>query len=339
MKQILILISIFHSLLSFSQDNFTEYLEKIKDQSVAEYHIDLNHDNLIDTIKCKFPSKTQHPDFGYDDPGTFNILEIAIKKGERFILSEPFDSIPHKIFNKYQNSINSNLLIYSDFGFNTEYLIAVGPPFGCCIEKLYVLRIIDKDIKVINKSGLILRDIIDFDKDGRMNIIGIDHRGENWSRNNFEFRCLRIPKVLDIKDTLILNKELTYKYNSKEFSQFSDYLDYQHPVLVTDKKNGEKRIEEFDDIKKIYYRDYPFISKRKLDFEKIHEYNSRELRIMRNEIFAVHGYVFNSPDLREYFGNKKWYTPISKRVVNNLSEIEKYNVRLILEREKELNAP
>jgi len=110
-------------------------------------------------------------------------------------------------------------------------------------------------------------------------------------------------------------------------------------VLVTDKKNGEKRIEEFDDIKKIYYRDYPFISKRKLDFEKIHEYNSRELRIMRNEIFAVHVYVFNSPDLSEYFGNKKWYTPISKRVVNNLSEIEKYNVRLILEREKELNAP
>ncbi|RRD02887.1 YARHG domain-containing protein [Prevotella sp. OH937_COT-195] len=53
------------------------------------------------------------------------------------------------------------------------------------------------------------------------------------------------------------------------------------------------------------------------------------LRIMRNTILARHGYRFKSPDLQEYFAEKKWYKP---RMDNNsirLSIIEQTNIEII----------
>ena len=34
-----------------------------------------------------------------------------------------------------------------------------------------------------------------------------------------------------------------------------------------------------------------------------------ELEIMRNEIYARHGWVFNRRDLQDYFGRQSWYQP------------------------------
>jgi hypothetical protein len=36
-----------------------------------------------------------------------------------------------------------------------------------------------------------------------------------------------------------------------------------------------------------------------------------ELRLLRNKILAYHGYRFQSKDLQEYFGNVRWYKPVS----------------------------
>ena len=59
-----------------------------------------------------------------------------------------------------------------------------------------------------------------------------------------------------------------------------------------------------------------------------------ELRIMRNEIFARYGYIFKSEDLRDYFTSKKWYKPTSDNVNGLLTEIDKKNIELIAEFEK-----
>jgi hypothetical protein len=59
-----------------------------------------------------------------------------------------------------------------------------------------------------------------------------------------------------------------------------------------------------------------------------------ELRLARNEVFARHGYVFDSEDLRIYFETRPWYRPRSKDVA--ISEIEKHNVTLIKAREAAL---
>ena len=54
-----------------------------------------------------------------------------------------------------------------------------------------------------------------------------------------------------------------------------------------------------------------------------------ELEIMRNEIFARHGFCFSNKTLRQYFESQEWYVPNSYNVRNDLTEIEKKNIALI----------
>jgi len=55
-----------------------------------------------------------------------------------------------------------------------------------------------------------------------------------------------------------------------------------------------------------------------------------ELQIMRNEIFARHGYIFKTnPQMVSYFNSQSWYYPKYSDVNYLLTEIEKSNLKLI----------
>lgn len=54
-----------------------------------------------------------------------------------------------------------------------------------------------------------------------------------------------------------------------------------------------------------------------------------ELRIMRNEIFARHGYIFKSPEMSSYFTRQRWYSPRYDDVSRFLSDTEVRNAQLI----------
>ena len=54
-----------------------------------------------------------------------------------------------------------------------------------------------------------------------------------------------------------------------------------------------------------------------------------ELRIMRNWIFARHGYIFKSDDLRSYFNSFSWYNPQFNDVADQLGDIELKNIEII----------
>ncbi len=58
-----------------------------------------------------------------------------------------------------------------------------------------------------------------------------------------------------------------------------------------------------------------------------------ELRVMRNEIYARHGRVFQSPDLNAYFTAKPWYKQNTNYDDSLLSEVDKQNVRILQEHE------
>lgn len=72
---------------------------------------------------------------------------------------------------------------------------------------------------------------------------------------------------------------------------------------------------------------YHITSCRRLTEEDIKDKTKHELRIMRNEIYARHGYIFKDPILRDYFMQKSWYKPTTISVTFN--DIEQYNVRFI----------
>ena len=58
-------------------------------------------------------------------------------------------------------------------------------------------------------------------------------------------------------------------------------------------------------------------------------YSKTQLKIMRNEIFARHGYIFKSEEMKSYFEKRSWYRPEKEDVTNDLTELEKLNIQLI----------
>jgi len=65
------------------------------------------------------------------------------------------------------------------------------------------------------------------------------------------------------------------------------------------------------------------------DFTRL---SKSELRLVRNGIFAMKGYIFRSPDLRRYFAGKSWYTPLTSSmdsVMGTMNPTQKANIDLI----------
>jgi len=74
---------------------------------------------------------------------------------------------------------------------------------------------------------------------------------------------------------------------------------------------------------------FPQASQRLLSIAELHTMTKQELRIMRNEIFARHGYIFKTSDMKGYFAKQPWYHAQSSDVNGMLSNIEQQNVTLI----------
>lgn len=74
---------------------------------------------------------------------------------------------------------------------------------------------------------------------------------------------------------------------------------------------------------------YDWLSTREATPQDLENKSQDELRIMRNWIYARHGYIFKSQDLTDYFSNFSWYTPTSKNVTSQLNKIELANIKAI----------
>ncbi|NLG03889.1 MAG: YARHG domain-containing protein [Clostridia bacterium] len=82
---------------------------------------------------------------------------------------------------------------------------------------------------------------------------------------------------------------------------------------------------------------YPMSETLLLDETDLFTYNSNDLRIGRNEIYARHGKTFKDITLQDYFNACSWYEPVGPDIGDkDLSETEKKNVELIKEQEEVL---
>ena len=58
--------------------------------------------------------------------------------------------------------------------------------------------------------------------------------------------------------------------------------------------------------------------------------DQKQLRILRNTIFAQYGQIFNSEDLNLHFARFSWYKPVTNNVKQFLTETDKQNLNRIL---------
>ena len=80
---------------------------------------------------------------------------------------------------------------------------------------------------------------------------------------------------------------------------------------------------------------YPEASTRYLNDADLENKSAKELKIMRNEIFARHGYLFEAGEMKDYFTKQAWYQARSTDVGSWLSPIEQANIQRIKEQEHE----
>jgi len=79
---------------------------------------------------------------------------------------------------------------------------------------------------------------------------------------------------------------------------------------------------------------WPESSQRLLKPEDIENLMKEDLEMMRNEIFARHGYCFSKKHLRQQFEMADWYVPNTVDIKGFLTDIEKKNIEMIKRYEK-----
>lgn len=76
-----------------------------------------------------------------------------------------------------------------------------------------------------------------------------------------------------------------------------------------------------------------WLSEKLLDYDDISDMSRKELRLLRNMIYAAHDRKFKSEDLQDYFAQFSWYTPLYDDDEISLNKIESANVKFILDHE------
>lgn len=76
-----------------------------------------------------------------------------------------------------------------------------------------------------------------------------------------------------------------------------------------------------------------------LTLAQIEGLSRRDLRLLRNTVYARHGRPFTSVVLQEYFANKAWYAEAADYSDATLSDIDKRNIQLVQSMEDRLGGP
>ncbi len=101
-------------------------------------------------------------------------------------------------------------------------------------------------------------------------------------------------------------------------------------------KNSESSLSNSNNSAGSNFSIYPQASDKLLTNDDVSNLDAWELKIMRNEIYARHGYIFKTEEMKTYFGSQKWYSPRYESVDDRLTEVEKKNIALIKRYESRL---
>ena len=74
------------------------------------------------------------------------------------------------------------------------------------------------------------------------------------------------------------------------------------------------------------------LTSRRLTSADMYGKSYKDLEILRNMIYAIHGYIFKRNDLYNFFSQYSWYHPNTRDMnvaYSRMSDIEKYNIAFI----------
>ncbi|KFF22423.1 YARHG domain-containing protein [Chryseobacterium sp. JM1] len=164
--------------------------------------------------------------------------------------------------------------------------------------------------------------------DGRFEIkLSGDSITGKW--NAFNKTAVKSP----LKTIKLSKKEFVYNPNFM-LDQDSDLVDWSNPKDFVEKYTDEEtgKTESYKTSKNRMASEAIFklnASKQKLTEKELKNLRKLDLEIIKNSVFARHGYSFKKETYRYFFEQTDWYIPVSNNVDKELSPMEKDNVALL----------
>ncbi|AYZ14474.1 YARHG domain-containing protein [Chryseobacterium arthrosphaerae] len=164
--------------------------------------------------------------------------------------------------------------------------------------------------------------------DGRFEVkLNGDSLTGKW--NAFNKSAVKSP----LKTLKLTKKEFVYNPNFM-LDKDSNLVDWSNPKdfveKYTDTDTG--KTESYTTSKNRVASEAVFklnASKQKLTEKDLKNLRKLDLEIIKNSVFARHGYSFKKETYRNFFEQTDWYIPVSNNVDNELTPMEKENVALL----------
>ncbi len=164
--------------------------------------------------------------------------------------------------------------------------------------------------------------------DGRFEVkLKSDSLTGKWTA--FNKSAVKAPK----KTLKLIKKEFVYNPNFM-IDEDSNLIDWSNPKEFKEKYTDEEtgKTETYTTSKNRIASDAVFkinASKQKLTEKDLKNLRKLDLEIIKNSVFARHGYSFKKETYRFFFEQTDWYIPVSNNVDADLSPLEKENVALL----------
>lgn len=142
-------------------------------------------------------------------------------------------------------------------------------------------------------------------------------------------------KNINIKKRKYNLEKTKFEYNPKIMLQrgswYADWTNVSEEEITEDYGNGE--FETY--IEREFASSSPIIfsmnaSSKLLDKDAVSNLTKGDLIIIRNTIYARHGYSFRNLPLRVFFDAQDWYIPVHADIRSDFTDIEKTNIELLL---------
>lgn len=164
--------------------------------------------------------------------------------------------------------------------------------------------------------------------DGRFEVkLSNDSLTGKW--NAFNKSAVKAP----LKTLKLVKKEFVYNPNFM-LSEDNDLIDWENPKNFVEKYTDEEtgKTETYTASKNRIASDAVFkinASKQKLTEKDLKNLRKLDMEIIKNSVFARHGYAFKKQTYRNFFEQTDWYIPVANNVDKDLSPMEKDNVALL----------
>lgn len=153
-------------------------------------------------------------------------------------------------------------------------------------------------------------------------------RNEMFARYGYRFENQQLERYFKKQPWYLAYRDDSRMIYSKKFSQ----LEKENAVFIY---RYEQNLLHSGYDKMAFGCDYPTKRHHRLTKQALRNKSKHDLWLMRNMIFAYHGYKFNNEFLRFYFSQCDWYRPQTQSAgelyTYRFSQIERDNITLIRE--------